>query len=122
MLDHVTIIVSDLTASNRFYSAALGPLGYTLALEGDGYSAFGAGDHSIPDFWLRSGKPQTPAHVAFRADRPGVDSFHQAAMEAGASDNGKPGLRPHYHENFYAAYVHDPDGHNIEAVCHTPAA
>lgn len=120
MLDHVTIIVSDLDASKRFYAAALEPLGYRLALEGDGYSALGAGDHAIPDFWLRAGTPSTVTHVAFRADRPAVDAFHRAALAAGGLDNGAPGLRPHYHENFYAAFVHDPDGHNIEAVCHTP--
>lgn len=121
MLDHVTIIVSDLDASKRFYTQALGPLGYTLAVDGDGYAALGAGDHAIPDFWLRAGRPTTTTHVAFRADRARVDAFHAAALAAGGEDNGVPGLRPHYHDNFYAAFVHDPDGHNIEAVCHTPS-
>jgi catechol 2,3-dioxygenase-like lactoylglutathione lyase family enzyme len=118
MLDHVTIIVSDLDRSKRFYEQALRPIGYSLMVEGDGSAALGAGDHVIPDFWLRAGAPTTATHVAFRADRAGVDAFHEAALGAGGTDNGAPGVRPHYHETYYAAYVHDPDGHNIEAVSH----
>jgi catechol 2,3-dioxygenase-like lactoylglutathione lyase family enzyme len=119
VLDHVTIVVSDLEKSKRFYEQALRPLAYSLRVEGEGYAALGAGDHAIPDFWLRAGEPRTPSHVAFRADRTGVDAFHEAALAGGGTDNGAPGLRPHYHETYYAAYVRDPDGHNIEAVSHS---
>jgi catechol 2,3-dioxygenase-like lactoylglutathione lyase family enzyme len=118
VLDHVTIIVSDLERSNQFYGQALQPIGYSLIVEGDSHSAFGAGDHVVPDFWLRKGDPTMSSHVAFRADRAGVDAFHEAALRAGGSDNGAPRLRPHYHDTYYAAYVRDPDGHNIEAVSH----
>jgi catechol 2,3-dioxygenase-like lactoylglutathione lyase family enzyme len=88
-----------------------------------GAVVLGLGVPPKPDFWLREGAPQTPRqHVAFRADsREMVDAFYQAALAAGGKDNGPPGLRPHYHEHFYGAFVHDPDGHNIEACCHKPA-
>ena len=76
-----------------------------------------------PDFWIGQGKPNDPPiHIAFRADsRAIVDAFYAAALAAGGRDNGPPGLRPRYHENYYGAFVRDPDGHNIEAVCHDPA-
>lgn len=119
MLDHVTITVSDLDASKRFYGAALEPLGYSVAFEAEGVAGLSAGDHAIPDFWLHEGAAETPAHVAFRANRTAVDAFHAAALAAGGTDNGGPGVRPHYHEQYYGAFVHDPDGHNVEAVCHT---
>jgi predicted lactoylglutathione lyase len=75
-----------------------------------------------PDFWINEGTPQTPrVHLAFRAEnRAQVDAFYAAAIAAGGTDNGKPGLRPHYHPDYYGAFVLDPDGHNVEAVCHTP--
>ncbi|MDE3132411.1 MAG: VOC family protein [Acidobacteriota bacterium] len=119
MLDHVGITVSDLDASKRFYSEALEPLGYSVVFEMEGVAGLGAGDHAIPDFWLHEGATETPAHIAFRADHAGVDAFHAAALAAGGTDNGAPGVRAHYHENYYGAYVHDPDGHNVEAVSHS---
>jgi catechol 2,3-dioxygenase-like lactoylglutathione lyase family enzyme len=133
MLDHVSLRVADYDRSKRFYAAALAPLGYTLAME----SASGAGFRRgfIPDFWIKQGEPMSlgagavslepagcggPAvHVAFAGDnRTAVDAFHRAALAAGARDNGAPGLRSNYHPNYYGAFVLDPDGYNIEAVCH----
>ena len=133
MLDHVNIRVADYDRSKTFYEAALAPLGYTLAME----SASGAGFRRefIPDFWIKQGEPTSfgaqadpaalpgcggPAvHVAFASDdRNTVDAFYRAALAAGARDNGAPGLRPNYHPNYYSAFVLDPDGYNIEAVCH----
>ncbi len=130
MLDHVGIAVSDYDASIRFYSAALRPLGYRLVLdyrdEGP-YAGFSDDLHTTDaqgaDFWLYGNRVVQPdLHLCFRAqDRAAVDAFHAAALSAGGSDNGTPGLRPDYHANYYAAFVHDLDGHNIEAVCHAPA-
>ena len=120
MLDHVTANVGDLEQAKRFYAQALAPLGYSLKMEFEGGAGFGTGD-GMSDFWLGSSSARGATHVAFAApDRAAVDAFHEAAMRAGGKDNGAPGLRPHYHESFYAAYVHDPDGNNIEAVCHLP--
>jgi len=121
MIDHMGLSVSDLSSSRAFYEAALAPLGYACILEFD--EAVGFGVPPKPDFWLSEGDPGMPAlHVAFRADtRAQVDEFYRAAMAAGGRDNGGPGLRTHYHPNYYGAFVFDPDGHNIEAVCHAPA-
>ena len=126
MIDHIGFPVSDYKRSKAFYEKALAPLGYTLIMEvrqdqNDAPAAgFGAGGK--PDFWIGGeGGLERPLHVAILArGRAGVDAFHKAALEAGGTDNGAPGLRPHYHPNYYAAFVFDPDGHNIEAVCHTP--
>jgi catechol 2,3-dioxygenase-like lactoylglutathione lyase family enzyme len=87
-----------------------------------GKAVVGYGVPPKPDFWTAEGTPnQPPVHIAFRADNRGqVDAFYQAAIAAGGKDNGPPGLRPHYHQDYYGAFVLDPDGHNIEAVCHTP--
>jgi catechol 2,3-dioxygenase-like lactoylglutathione lyase family enzyme len=121
MLDHVGIEVSDLDRSKTFYSAALAPLGYALAFEFDEGAGFGSGE-GIPEFWLRAGDPKTGTHVAFHVkERSAVHAFHEAALAAGGTDNGPPGPRPQYTPTYYAAFVHDPDGHNIEAVCHEPA-
>lgn len=128
MIDHVGVTVSDFHASKAFYSQALAPLGYTLLHEElspvltGGHSAAGFGIPPKPDFWIASGKPQLPpVHVAFRVgSRARVDAFHAAALAAGGRDNGAPGLRPHFHPHYYGAFVLDPDGHNIEAVCHEP--
>ena len=128
MIDHTGVVVSDFSTSRDFYRAALAPLGYTLLMEvsaaqtGHGDAA-GFGIVPKPDFWIGSGRPNVPpVHVAFRAaDRAQVDAFYRAAIAAGGRDNGAPGLRPHYHPNYYGAFVLDPDGHNIEAVCHNPA-
>jgi catechol 2,3-dioxygenase-like lactoylglutathione lyase family enzyme len=120
MLDHVTANVGDVDQAKRFYSQALAPLGYSLQMEFESGAGFGAGE-AIPDFWIGSNDERGATHVAFNApDRPAVDAFYEAAVAAGGRDNGAPGLRPHYHEAYYAAYVHDPDGNNIEAVTHKP--
>jgi catechol 2,3-dioxygenase-like lactoylglutathione lyase family enzyme len=120
MIDHVTANVSDIEAAKSFYRQALAPLGYSLQMELPGAAGLGTGE-GIPDFWLGSSEERGAAHVAFQApDRTTVDRFYEAAMAAGGKDNGAPGLRPHYHETYYAAYVHDADGNNVEAVCHQP--
>src|SRR4051812_3292110 len=115
------LAVSNLARSRAFYQAALAPLGYATIMEFDG--AVGLGVPPKPDFWLSAGNPGMPAlHVAFAAaTRAAVDAFYAAAIAAGGRDNGAPGLRTHYHPDYYGAFVLDPDGHNIEAVCHKPA-
>jgi catechol 2,3-dioxygenase-like lactoylglutathione lyase family enzyme len=128
MIDHIGFPVADYAKSKAFYTAALAPLGYALVMEVGAHqteseapaAGFGAGGK--PDFWIGGeGKLEKPLHVALLAkDRATVDAFHQAAVAAGGKDNGAPGLRPHYHPNYYGAFALDPDGHNIEAVCHTP--
>ena len=118
-IDHLTLTVRDLAASRRFYAAALAPWG-AREEEVEGSVAFGPPD--AEDFILQEGEaPTTPVHVAFLApDRETVDAFHAAALAAGATDNGAPGPRPRYHPGYYAAFVLDPDGHNVEAVFHGP--
>jgi catechol 2,3-dioxygenase-like lactoylglutathione lyase family enzyme len=120
MIDHTGLSVTDVAKSKAFYRAALAPLGYAVIMEFE--EAVGFGVPPKPDFWIGRSKPDMPAvHVAFRAsNRQEVDAFYGAALAAGGRDNGPPGLRPHYHANYYGAFVLDPDGHNIEAVCHTP--
>jgi catechol 2,3-dioxygenase-like lactoylglutathione lyase family enzyme len=123
MLDHVTLGVSDITRSKAFYDAALRPLGIER-LYAEGESFAGYGENSKAFFWIgsRDAMP-TGSHVAFTASgREAVDEFYMAAIKAGGRDNGKPGLRPRYHANYYGAFILDPDGHNIEAVCHHPIA
>lgn len=119
MIDHVTLHVSDYGKSKRFFERALAPLGYTVIMEFGGAAA-GLGAGGKPDFWIAAGGDAgRPVHVAFAtSDRDAVDAFYQAAMTAGGRDNGAPGLRPQYHPNYYGAFVFDPDGNNIEAVCH----
>jgi catechol 2,3-dioxygenase-like lactoylglutathione lyase family enzyme len=119
MLDHVTIGVSDIERSRNFYDLALRPLGITRLYAG-GETASGYGISSKAFFWISwRGLPQTGAHIAFAAqDRAVVDRFHAEAIAAGGKDNGAPGIRPNYHPSYYGAFVLDPDGHNIEAVCH----
>lgn len=121
MFDHLGISVSDLARSASFYAPALAALGYArlAGLPGRAdVAGFGHADES--DFWIRQGVPTSPPlHIAFRASsRAAVDAFHRAALAAGGTDNGAPGLRPQYHPHYYGAYVLDPDGHNVEAVCH----
>jgi catechol 2,3-dioxygenase-like lactoylglutathione lyase family enzyme len=119
MLDHVTIGVSDIERSRSFYDLALRPLGITrLYAEGETASGYGLAPKAF--FWISwRGLPQTGAHIAFTAqDRAVVDRFHAEAIAAGGKDNGAPGIRPNYHPSYYGAFVLDPDGHNIEAVCH----
>ena len=120
MLDHIALHVSDYRKSKQFYALALKPLGYELIMEFGASGGFGK--DGKPDFWIAQGAAtKPPLHVAFAsADRPTVDAFHRAALAAGAKDNGAPGLRPDYHPNYYGAFVFDPDGNNVEAVCHRP--
>jgi catechol 2,3-dioxygenase-like lactoylglutathione lyase family enzyme len=127
MIDHVGFSVSDYARAKAFYEKALAPLGYALVMEATaqqtGQPAAGFGSGGKPDFWIGGeGKLEKPVHIAIVAkDRPTVDAFYRAALAAGGKDNGPPGLRVHYHPNYYGAFVLDPDGHNIEAVCHAPA-
>ncbi|MGH3009681.1 MAG: VOC family protein [Gaiellaceae bacterium] len=124
MLDHIGIAVADYERSKAFYEQALAALGYSLLMEFSGAAAgFGKEDGSRPSFFIEAHGETLRGrlHIAFAAEsRANVDAFHAAALEAGGSDNGAPGLR-WYHENYYGAYVLDPDGHNVEAVCHDPA-
>ena len=128
MIDHVGFPVSDYTRAKSFYEKALAPLGYALVMEvtatqtESGSPAAGFGIGGKPDFWIGGeGGLSRPLHVAIAANhRSAVDAFYRAAMAAGGKDNGAPGLRPQYHPNYYGAFVLDPDGHNIEAVCHAP--
>jgi catechol 2,3-dioxygenase-like lactoylglutathione lyase family enzyme len=120
MIDHIGLLVTDLDASVAFYSKALAPLGYALILRHDQYAA-GFGIAGQPDFWIAKGRPTDKLHIAFRAKgRADVRAFHEAALAAGGKDNGRPGVREIYHPDYYGGYIHDLDGHNIEAVCHEP--
>jgi catechol 2,3-dioxygenase-like lactoylglutathione lyase family enzyme len=125
MIDHTGVVVSDFDRSKQFYLAALAPIGFSLLAEFPasvtGHTdVAGFGEPPKPEFWISRGKPNNPTvHVAFRvSSRSLVDAFYRAAIEAGGTDNGRPGIRAHYHPNYYGAFVLDPDGHNIEAVCH----
>lgn len=125
MIDHISFQVSDFERAKEFYVRALAPLDYSVVMEvteeQSGYSpAAGFGADGKPDFWIGGeGALNKPVHIAIVAkDRSAVDAFYQAAIAAGGRDNGPPGLRAHYHPNYYGAFVLDPDGHNIEAVCH----
>lgn len=125
MIDHVGVIVSDFEKSKAFYLRALAPTGHSKLVEqpdtlGDEPATAGFCHADGSDFWIRQGvETRPPLHIAFRvSSRAAVDAFYQAAIAAGGRDNGAPGLRPQYHANYYGAFVLDPDGHNIEAVCH----
>lgn len=120
MIDHIGMDVQDYETSKAFYQAALAPLGYQLVMEVQGWAAFGIGGK--PDFWIQGGKRAMPRlHIAFRSDtRSQVRAFYDAALKAGGKDNGPPGPRTIYHPHYYGAFVIDPEGHNIEAVCHKP--
>jgi catechol 2,3-dioxygenase-like lactoylglutathione lyase family enzyme len=118
MLDHISFAVKDPAASSAFYATALAPLGYTKVYDNaeHGVTAFG---RQWPQLWLTPGEPTLGMHIAVMAeDRAAVDAFHAAALAAGGRDNGAPGLRPNYGPGYYAAYVYDPDGTNLEAVVH----
>lgn len=126
MIDHISFGVSDFAKSTAFYSSALAPLGMTRLFDvpmehTGGVNVTGYGQDR-PIFWIAEEKTTTGMlHVAFTAmSRDAVDAFYAAALAAGGTDNGAPGLRPHYHADYYGAFVLDPDGHNIEAVCHLP--
>jgi catechol 2,3-dioxygenase-like lactoylglutathione lyase family enzyme len=136
MIDHLGLPVSDLARATEFYRTALEPLGYGIVMQVSaeqtghgGAVGFGAPGKTAdfqsgkPSFWIGEGE-RLPGHihVAFVApSRAAVDAFYRAALAAGGKDNGPPGLRPHYHANYYAAFVLDLDGNNVEAVCHAPA-
>ena len=122
MIHHVDFAVKDLARSRGFYERALAPLGMKVLIEFTNHAErqlVGFGTTGEPTFWIRSGEPiRGRLHVAFAASaRADVDAFHAAAVQAGGTDNGAPGLRERYADNWYAAFVLDPDGHNIEAVC-----
>lgn len=122
-LDHISIATADYAKSLAFYEAALAPLGIKTHMKFEGPEGNVAGlGREMPDFWVGDGGAvQGRVHIAFSARyRAAVDAFYAAALAAGAKDNGAPGLRAHYHPTYYAAFVFDPDGHNIEAVCHAP--
>jgi catechol 2,3-dioxygenase-like lactoylglutathione lyase family enzyme len=127
MIDHIGLAVKDMDRAKAFYIGALKPLGIGVIMQmtaeqtgADAHAGFGKDDKAF--FWIGTGnKPRGGAHVAFTAQtRAEVDSFYRAALAAGGRDNGAPGPRPHYHEHYYGAFVLDPDGNNIEAVCHRP--
>ena len=136
MIDHIGLSVRDVAAATEFYMKALGPLGVAIVMQVSaeetghgaavGFGAVGTTPDGLqtgkPSFWIGAGEPLSgPMHVAFVApSRAAVDAFYRAALQAGGKDNGPPGLRPQYHANYYAAFVFDLDGNNIEAVCHAP--
>jgi catechol 2,3-dioxygenase-like lactoylglutathione lyase family enzyme len=128
MIDHTGLSASDFDKSKAFYTKALSAIGYALLMEfpasvTGNTDVAGFGEPPKPDFWIYKGVANNPpVHVAFRvSSRAIVDAFYKAALAAGGRDNGAPGVRPHYHEHYYGAFVLDPDGNNIEAVCHSPA-
>jgi catechol 2,3-dioxygenase-like lactoylglutathione lyase family enzyme len=131
MIDHITVVIANYDKAKAFYLGALAPLGYELVMELSQKEipalpverTCGIGEKGKPDLWLRpTTEPLAPTHIAFRAkDRATVEAFYTAALAAGGRDNGKPGPRPHYHPNYFGAFVLDPDGNNVEAVCHSPA-
>jgi catechol 2,3-dioxygenase-like lactoylglutathione lyase family enzyme len=119
MIDHLGISVSDLARSKAFYERALAPLGYTALMSYP--EAIGFGANGKPDFWIAPAGANGPnhVHVAFvTKSRAVVQAFYQAALAAGGKDNGPPGIRAHYHPDYFGAFVHDPDGNNVEVVCH----
>lgn len=127
MLDHMSINVSDIARARAFYDKALAPLGVTVQMTvpteiTQGPPVHGYGENGKPYFWLGQSDRPSSIHVAFlAATRADVEAFYAAAIAAGGSDNGGPGVRPHYHPNYYGAFVRDADGNNIEAVCHSPS-
>jgi catechol 2,3-dioxygenase-like lactoylglutathione lyase family enzyme len=119
MIDHLTLKVRSLQRSKAFLARALEPLGYRVKMEFEGAAGIGEGESC--DLWLAEDPDPRPMHLAFSApSRKAVDAFHAAALAAGAKDNGAPGLRPDYHPSYYAAFVLDENGHNLEAVIHRP--
>ncbi|MBV8805226.1 MAG: VOC family protein [Sinobacteraceae bacterium] len=122
MIDHIGLAVSDYEKSKQFFSRALAPLGIQLVMEIEGWAGFGKAGK--PEFWFGvHTQAQQPMHLAFVAEnREQVRAFYEAALGAGGTDNGPPGIREIYHPNYYGAFVIGPDGHNVEAVCHAPEA
>jgi catechol 2,3-dioxygenase-like lactoylglutathione lyase family enzyme len=132
MIDHITLRVRDLAATRAFYRAALAPLGYRIGYDAvhDGVGVLGfafdaqGGGAKIDTWFVDHTEPVSgPTHLCWHAaSRAAVDAFHAAAIAAGGADNGAPGLRAHYHPDYYGAFVLDPDGNNVEAACHAAAA
>jgi len=123
MIDHLGLRSNDVTATIAFLEKVLAPLGYSkqLFMAEHNVASFGTSPHEAP-LWVGPADQPSPVHLALTAkDRAAVDAFYEAAIAAGAKDHGKPGVRAHYHANYYGAFVIDPDGNNLEAVCHTPA-
>lgn len=121
MIAHTGLAVSDFAASKRFYERALAPLGYSAKMEADESAGFNDGKNT--DFWIGQSRTVEPMHIAFEAkNRDEVEAFYRAALAAGGKDNGEPGYRRQYWPGYYAAFVHDLDGHNIEAVWYDYAA
>jgi len=128
ILDHIEFTVADAERSRRFYEEALRPFGMTVIIRvgpertHTGGTRYGLGRDGYPRIWFHDGEaPGSPMHLALAAtDCRVVDAFHKAAIVAGGTDNGVPGIRERYHPNYYAAFVLDPDGNNIEAVCQVP--
>ena len=124
MIDHVSVYVSDVARARDFYTAALAPAGYQVLMQypsAEAPHAVGLGVGKKPDLWLVKGNPTMTQHVAIAsATRSVVNAFHAAALAAGGKDNGGPGVRAQYHPAYYGAFVLDPDGHNLEVVCHEP--
>lgn len=119
MIDHISVRVQDFPRLLSFYRAALAPIGYQVVMEFP--DAAGLGEKGKPDLWLmKTDRPLNPTHLAISAARDSIEAFHAAALAAGGTDNGSPGLRLDYHPNYYAAYVLDPEGNNIEVVSHAP--
>jgi catechol 2,3-dioxygenase-like lactoylglutathione lyase family enzyme len=128
MIDHIGLHVHDVARTTEFYLKALAPLGIAIVMQvpaeaTGGYPYVGFGSGQKPFFWVGEDEQASgPLHIAFAApSRAAVDAFYRAAIAAGGKDNGAPGLRPHYHANYYGAFVFDLDGNNVEAVCHAPA-
>ncbi|MCP4767086.1 MAG: VOC family protein [Gammaproteobacteria bacterium] len=120
MIDHIGFAISDFERSKRFYDQCLAPLGVHLVVEIDDWAGYGYDDKA--EFWFGVDElPQRPMHIAFAAsDRAAVDAFYLSGLAAGGINNGAPGIRVIYHPHYYGAFLLDPDGHNIEAVCHRP--
>ena len=123
MIDHTSVAVSDYQKSKEFYQKALAPLGYEVGMDLPDYKAAGFKQGQARDFWIGQHEKPTPVHIAFAAkSQKEVDEFYAAGIAAGGKDNGKPGYRKDYSPGYYAAFVHDPDGSNIEAVWRDPSA
>jgi catechol 2,3-dioxygenase-like lactoylglutathione lyase family enzyme len=118
MIDHVGLTISNFARSKKFYTAALGPLGYRAGFTDEKAGVLGLFGRDGTSLWLTRGKPRDKLHIAIRVSgRPLVRKFYTAALKAGGRDNGAPGPRPQYTPTYYAAFVRDPDGHNVEAMC-----
>lgn len=124
MIDHIGVNVTDYKRAREFYLAALAPIGYKVIHEGEGYCGIGQAEGEnawLGSIWLMAKESITPNHFCFRTnDRATVDAFYKAGLAAGGKDNGAPGVRTDYHENYYAAFILDADGNNVEVVCQKP--